>query len=648
MRRRRPKARGWALAVAVAFVLDFATVASGGVSSSAVERLPTGCPDFTIELPTDRPGTVVRAADYGLSPTNRFNGAAIQRAIAAARKLGAVRLELSPGRYLCHDASGVVLEDFADFTFDGRGAELVFYRPPKVRTEGGSDAEGSASNFLLRNCRRMKFGNLSVDWDWDRYPLASFATVVGSHVDERDNESYLDFEFTDYERHPFYPDLIPVQTIMAIEPTRDGFSTEFGSCFFGQSEGHAGARSRWLSPNRLRIWPYVKPDDPRATVVPSCLRHYVAKSNRGQTASLGRAAGTGKLFRLAHCYYGKGAFKMDSCVHLTMRNIDIRSAFGMGFVTGGSQHHWQLADIRIAPPPGVKRPITVTADANHVINSLGWAKVERFSVTMNQDDLSNFHDCVSAARRVAPKTLAFTHARGNAYFRARVGDEVELRELNYERTGLVARIVEISDERLVLDRDVPAAKFESYMLFNRSFSTDHLILRDCDFSNCTGRCCFMGNDITVENCTFRGLLSTPLKFQAAFMLTAWAEGHGCTNAVVRNCTFEDCQRRLTPAYGKTVAETFVGRNLRISYEKGGFDLPVAYGIVSDILFENNRWIRPRAPVAQVFCAEKVTFRDNVVELGEIRDGKSLPDRGKVVVERSRTVDAGGLGVVFCE
>lgn len=607
------------------------------VGPVASPDLPTGCPDFTVELPRTKDGPVVRAADYGFSPTNRFNGAAIQRAADAARKLGAVRLELAPGRYLCHDAVGITLEGFEDFTFDGRGAELVFYRPPSVRSGGGPAAAGPASNFLLRNCTRMKFGNVSVDWDWDLYPLASFATVVGSHVDERDNESYLDFEFPDYERHPFYPNLVPVQTIMAVKDTRDGFSTEFGSCFFGQSEGHTGAKSQWLSPNRLRIWPYVKPDDPRATVVPSCLRHYVAKSNCGQTASLGRAAGTGRLFRLAHCYYGKGAFRMDSCVHLTMRDIDIRSAFGMGFVTEGSQHHWQLADIRIAPPPGVKRPITVTADANHVVNSRGWAKIERFSVTMNQDDLSNFHDCISAACRVAPKTLAFTHTRGNAYFKARAGDEIELREFNYERTGLVARIVEVDGERIVLDRDVPAAKYESYMLFNQSFATDHLLLRDCTFENCTGRCCFMGNDVTVENCTFRGLLSTPLKFQAAFMLTAWAEGHGCTNVVVRNCTFEDCQRRLEPAYGKTVAETFIGRNLRISYEKGGFDLPTSYGIVSGLLFEKNRWIAPRAPIALVFCAEDVRFRDNEVDLREPADGRFLPNRGEVVVERSRNV-----------
>lgn len=593
---------------------------------------PTGCPAFEIEQPRARTGAVVDASEFGFSETNDLNGAAIGRALAAARERNACGIRLAPGRYRCFDRTGIAVEGFEDFTFDGAGALLVFRRPPEADRDAASRP---SSNFLIRNCRRMRFGNLAVDWDWDTDPLASFARLVDTHEDAADNESYADFEFVDYAQHPFHGRTVPVQTIMPMAESKDGFAADLGSCYFGQDEGHTGAKSLWLSPIRLRVWPAVRPDAADAVVKEHCLRHYKAKSNRYAVSAWSKAKG--RLFRLAHRYYGKGAFVMDSCEHLTMRDIRIFSAFGMGFVTKGRQHHWQLVDCRIAPPDGVLRPITTTADANHVVNSLGWAKLIRFSVTMNQDDLSNFHDLVSAAKRVAPRTLAFTHARGNRYFRAAVGDRVELRQLNYEATGLHATIVEASEKKLVLDRDVPPAKHESYILFNEGYSTDHLVMRDCVFSNCTGRCCFMGNDITVENCVFRGALGLPLKFQAAFMLTEWAEGHGCTNVVVRGCTFEDCQRKLTPSYGKTVAETFVGRNLRVSYEAGGFDLPTAYGIVSGLLFEKNRWIAPRAPIAQVFCAENVCFRDNEVDLREPADGRFLPNRGEVVVERSRNV-----------
>ena len=122
---------------------------------------PTGCPDFEVELPRTgsagcQPGSagcqpaVVKAADFGLSEASTNNAAAINAALAEARRIGAARVELAPGTYRCFDpvvsdgaqdqggvqrpgaCAGVVIEGFTDFTFDGCGATLVFRRerPP--------------------------------------------------------------------------------------------------------------------------------------------------------------------------------------------------------------------------------------------------------------------------------------------------------------------------------------------------------------------------------------------------------------------------------------------------------------------------------------------------------------------------------------
>ena len=40
---------------------------------------PTGCPDFTVELPHGRGGAVVRAADFGFSRESDTNAAAVKR-----------------------------------------------------------------------------------------------------------------------------------------------------------------------------------------------------------------------------------------------------------------------------------------------------------------------------------------------------------------------------------------------------------------------------------------------------------------------------------------------------------------------------------------------------------------------------------------
>jgi len=113
----------------------------------------------------------------------------------------------------------------------------------------------------------------------------------------------------------------------------------------------------------------------------------------------------------------------------------------MGFVVKGLQHHWSLENYVIEPPPGEARPITVTADSVHVVSSCGWAKVSGLRVRLNQDDIMNFHDKATVVRRVGPRRLAFVHHRANAYFGAKAGTQVELRQANYAPTGLHANVL---------------------------------------------------------------------------------------------------------------------------------------------------------------------------------------------------------------
>ena len=90
--------------------------------------LPTGCPEFEVEEPRDNGGALVRAADFGLLEASDHNQDAINAALAEARRIGAARVELAPGTYRCFDGDGIHIEGFEDFTFDGKGATLVFRR----------------------------------------------------------------------------------------------------------------------------------------------------------------------------------------------------------------------------------------------------------------------------------------------------------------------------------------------------------------------------------------------------------------------------------------------------------------------------------------------------------------------------------------
>lgn len=51
----------------------------------------TGCPDFIVERPHKRGGAVVRAADFGFSRESDTNAAAVNAALAEAKRIGAAR-----------------------------------------------------------------------------------------------------------------------------------------------------------------------------------------------------------------------------------------------------------------------------------------------------------------------------------------------------------------------------------------------------------------------------------------------------------------------------------------------------------------------------------------------------------------------------
>jgi hypothetical protein len=84
----------------------------------------------------------------------------------------------------------------------------------------------------------------------------------------------------------------------------------------------------------------------------------------------------GRLYLLRHYTYEKHGIAMADNSHLSLRNVNIYSFPGIGFITGGNQHHFELIGCRIAPPPGERRPITTSADGFHVAQSQGFIRLE--------------------------------------------------------------------------------------------------------------------------------------------------------------------------------------------------------------------------------------------------------------------------------
>ena len=595
-------------------------------TTATTSELPTGCPEFEIEPPRRTGGATVRAVDFGLNETSEHNQDAINAALAEARRIGAARVELAPGSYRCFDGDGIRIEGFEDFTFDGKGATLVFRRDHAPLDHQAAQLDGAA-NIEVGHCLRTVVQNFDMDWDWDSDPLAFWCECVGKHLDESDNASYADFELD--LPHPRYPQPVPVQLLTPMAANRSGARMD-GKCgpraYFGMSLGHIGTKSAWLSPTRLRIWPFVKPDYGHFS--PEAHWRYTPKANRSFTEEID----VGGTFTVSHCYYGLNGFVLTSNQHLTLRNIDIWSCRGFGVETRGAQKYWQLVNVNVRSKPGEKRPVTSTADAHHVAQSLGFGKMVSCEVTMNQDDHFNYHDRTQIAWTRGPRTMEVVNSRGIAYTLFKVGSRIRLRQEDFADTGWVGEIVGIEGESVTFDRDLPEQTGMLFVMVDAEFATENFLFKDCRFHDSPwSRGLYNGNNATFDGCTFGPMVGRPLFLLACYTYNVWCEGIGCENIVIRNCRFENCldvraergaavqimaEIAIPPSYDPEPNLPIANKAFakRVTENKAaGRRVEPSGDALRGILVEKCTFVNPRGYLLRAVNGRDITFRDNTVE-----------------------------------
>ena len=610
---------------------------------------PMGCPAFEVEQPRGNGGAVVRAVDFGLSESNDRNQDAINAAIAEARRIGAARVELAPGTYRCFDGAGIFIEGFEDFTFDGCGATLVLRRDHEPFDQQAGQLDGVA-NFEIKDCLRTVVGNFNMDWDWESDPLAIWCKCVGTHVDEADNASYADFELD--SPHPKFPQPIPIQllTPMAADKTGARMDGQYGPrAYFGMSLGHIGTKCEWLSPTRLRLWPYIRPDYGHFSE--EAAWRYTPEANRSFTKEID----VGGTFTIAHCYYGLNGFVLTANRHLTLRDIDLWACRGFGVETRGAQKFWQLVNFNIRSKPGRKQPVTSSADAHHVAQSLGFGKMVSCEVTMNQDDHFNYHDRTQIAWATGPRTVEVVNSRGIAYTTFKPGTKIRLRQEDFADTGWIGAIEKIDGEFVTFDRDLPAQTGMLFVLMDAEFATENFLFKDCWFHDTPwSRGLFNGNNGTFDGCTFGPMVGRPLFMLSCYTYTVWCEGIGCTNIVIRNCRFENCldsrmergacaaimsEISLPPSYDPEPNLPIPNRAFakRVAENKAaGRQVEPSGDALRDILVEGCTFVNPRGYIWRAVGGSNLIFRDNKL-VWDSPTCERLPYAGKVRMEGCKDI-----------
>ncbi|WP_104668225.1 right-handed parallel beta-helix repeat-containing protein [Ensifer adhaerens] len=529
------------------------------IGSAATPRA-TGAQPFTIDAPANPNGPVFHLADFGaiadgveppVDGPDR-NLAALQAALDQCRKTKAAKLVVGRGIYRFTSGKSIVFDGFSDFTFDGGGATFLFHL-----IEGG---EGIS----IKNCRRSVFSNFNLDWDCAIDPPA----WVGRVTELADDQSNFVMSFE--TAAPLDPKVWVTMNPLDEELRAPGAGTEF--------DGFAPTKIEKLDEQTVRVWP----TEPINPIV-------------------------GHLYLLRHYTYEKHAVVMVGNSHLSLRNVNIYTFPGEGFVTGGDQHHFELVNCRIAPPANERRPITTTADGFHVGQSQGFIRLERCEFSFMGDDCVNIHDNFHmGVEKVGDDTLvALQITPWRCPFAA--GDPVEIRYGDYSPTGFTAKLksatpnYETSEVTLVFSEKLPAHVPSDAMLFNRRYGTRNVIIRDCYFheNRARGVLC-NGADWLVENNRFFHNQYAAMLVTADASPGLWEEGFGARNLVVRGNHFQACN----PMGVSDGAIVHIGADVR------GAASP--FPLLDDLLFEHNQFEETPGPAITATSFRNLVFQENTV------------------------------------
>ena len=518
-------------------------------------------------------GAAVDAAAFGLSCAAADNVSALNRALDWCRTNGAARLTVAPGTYRFTSDTPIRLENLKDFTFDGGGAKFVFHR-----REGES--------FCVTGCVRTAIRNLSVDWDWEKDPLGSLVKVV-----EADG-THLDLEFVDYARFPrrdvrlaylsAWDSAARAVGVPGLTRLGRGIDMAWGS------EVRQDPRREWLSDNVLRV--------------------YKGAANLP----------TGTVWRVQHYYYDLNCFRLFSNVGLAVEDVNVLSCPGFAFLIDGKQRDTLFRRVTIRPPADdPKRVISCTADHVHVARSNGNLRLEDCDFSLGADDGINVHD-VTAWAPEAHGADALVVRNGAGAFD--VGDAVAIRNADYSPCAdgefrVVRKEPVAGNPRgavVTFDRPVPPKTHKyGFVLFNRSYCSDGVVMRNCTFGGNRARGVIIQcNDVLIENCRFWHTESEALKITTGWTEDLWCEGVGVTNCVVRNCTFDSCQ---AGAEGKKRDEIiFLSTYLRQPSYARGWESS-AYPVFDRIRFENNTFVGCGKYPARDSSWGSVTFAEGADE-----------------------------------
>lgn len=516
---------------------------------------------FYIQRPEADKLNEINASDFGLSEQNPDNFEAFQSALDYCSQHPQTKLVIDKGTYYFRSTNGLDANNCTDLMIEGSDATFIF--------------SSTGYKFFIRNSDCVEIRDLNFDWNWAESPLASIVTIQNSNHDT----DTIDLVFRNAE---YCSESSRPAAITQCDPETFTFGAKYSSKENYLYQDAASIKSvQKISDNTLRV------------THNGCMDNFE----------------NGETYILRHYVYDGTVFNIrDYSKNITFDNVSIYGSPGMAYICEGNCSHFQIINnfIGVNPEHKSSRCVSLTADAIHIVNTLGCFNISGCDISGMGDDAINVHDGLGYVSAVSGNTLTLTASA----MRLEAGDILAFKNSKFENTDLTAKIVSVKSldwiTKEVVVESLPVSITSGWTAYNTGCNSGNYVIRNNYFHENRARGLLLqSSNGLCENNRFYKTMAQAIKVVMDIEPTLWQEGTGVDNLVIRNNTFEMCN------YSDWGSVIEIGTNI------AGKSAETA--VFTNVEITSNRFTDIPSKLMRVNNVNGLVFSSNTVDIGEFFD-----------------------------
>jgi hypothetical protein len=304
----------------------------------------------------------------------------------------------------------------------------------------------------------------------------------------------------------------------------------------------------------------------------------------------------------------------SSNVHLS--ELNLYHCGGMGVIAQRSADLF-LSKVRVTPPPGGKRLISITADATHFVNCRGKIELLDCLFEMQKDDATNIHGLYARIMRMLGRNrfeVRMIHPQQAGVDFVKAGMRLELTQgpsMMPLGHAVVKSVNRLNKECTIVETEQPLPEDVKLgdCIADADANTAEVLIKNCVIRGNRARGFLLGSRgrMVIEGNTFH-VPGAAILFEGDARF--WFEQAGVLDTVIRGNTFDNCNFGV---WGNSCIQ--VGSGIGDEFKKKS-----RYN--KNITIEDNLFrVFSLLPLLSMYSVDGVTFRNNRLERTQDYPGK---------------------------